>query len=176
MNAKIKLFHTIPSKIKNSGTSEFGRGLCICLVKFAEHAESGPFMGIIRSAHLWHERLKEDDNALQKYGKDIQSDVVLFKNIYLRNRTYEEAISHLIQMWFNAASDHLYEIEVPEQWKDTRLGNLIKQLQNFGLRIGHEFHNELYTFDDIITVMDFVREIALEIDRFLGLQPDIGEC
>jgi len=39
-------------------------------------------------------------------------------------------------MWANAASDHLREIEVPEEWKELEVGKKILELKEKALEIG----------------------------------------
>ena len=113
--------------------SEFGKGLVICLVKFAEHAE--------RENH-W-----KDSVADESWG---------------------------VQMFFNAASDHLYEIEVPARWQGTPIGTKVKELQDFGLMIGHGSTGRKHTKGDIDKAVEMCREIAMLIDCELGLEPDVG--
>ena len=124
--------------------SEFGKGLVICLVKFAEHRRQ------------WYEQKKLNEDMRKKYpGLFSESDAV--------------------EMHFNGASDHLYEIEVPEKWKESELGRKVKELQDFGLEIGHGFTEKNWTEDDVTKAYTLCQEIALLIDEELGLEPQIGQ-
>ena len=124
--------------------SEFGKGLVICLVKFAEHRER------------WYEwkRLYED------MRKERPS---LFKE------------SGAVEMHFNGASDHLYEIEVPKEWRRKKLGRKVKELQAFGLKMGHGFTQQEWTEADVEKAYTMCQEIALLIDKELGLEPQKGQ-
>ena len=112
--------------------SEFGKGLVICLVKFAEHAE-----------------------------RDIGSK--------------EKGWFNAVDRWFNAASDHLYDIEVPagKEWDAVR--EKVATLQERALKIGHGFTGGKYKKNEIRKALDLAREIALMIDKVIGLKPDIGD-
>lgn len=115
--------------------SEFGKGLVICLVKFAEHRQ------------WWYEQ-KE-----------------LYKGMHQR---------HVVELHMNGASDHLFGIEVPEKWKRTKLGKMVVKLQEYGLAMGHGFLRENWTEEDVERAYSMCHEIALLIDKELGLKPEIG--
>ena len=127
------------------GESEFGKGLVICLIKFAEHVER------------WG-RIKSDYKKLKEKKSELTS--------------FDEA--YAVWLFFNGASDHLYEIEIPAQWENSKLADKVKELQEFGLGIGHNDLERKGTEFDVIKARDMYREIALMIDRELGLEPDIG--
>lgn len=137
---------TIPTKLNRNAKSEFGEGLVICLVKFAEHAEA------------WFKR-KEDWEKMRKRNPNlfIESDAVM--------------------MFFNGASDHLYGLKTPRGWSKEypKVYKLVNNLRNFGLDIGHSFQEKEYSEKDIFYAYDLCRSIAMEIDKILGLKPDIGE-
>ena len=80
--------------------SEFGKGLVICLVKFAEHFE----------------RLHTELETYKKLAEQNPANAELFTE------------SHAVKMWANAATDHLYEIEVPKSWEKTEVGKAIMEL------------------------------------------------
>ena len=124
--------------------SEFGKGLIICLVKFAEHRAR------------WQEQKK-------LYEEMSVGQPELF------------TVSHAIEMNFNGASDHLYEIEVPKAWKRKEIGKKVKELQSFGLEIGHGFTGKEWTEADVTRAYDLCQEIAILIDKELGLEPQIGQ-
>ena len=129
--------------------SEFGKGFIICLIKFAEHIERSNFHN-------------EDDDYKKKMIE-----------IY---ETEEKYMSHKIEMWFNAASDHLYEIEVPKGKDWNRIRTKVNELQKKSLNIGHGFNKDAkWTYNDYIEMRDLTREIALMIDRKLGIKPQVGE-
>jgi len=118
--------------------SEFGKGLVICLVKFAEHFMTWP-------------------RTSQEY-----TDINL-------------PLSRAVEIHFSAASDHLYEIEVPEDWRHTEIAEKVTKLQSRALVIGHSFTNKQWTEQNVEDLHSLCREIAMLIDKQLGLEPDIGE-
>ena len=123
--------------------SEFGKGLVICLVKFAEHR------------WRWHEQRKVYKELREKHPDHF-------------------TIGSAVESHFNGASDHLYEIEVPERWKRKKLGKKVKELQDFGLEMGHSFNGRNWTEKDVDKAYTMCQEIALLIDKELGLEPQIG--
>ena len=125
-------------------TSEFGKGLVICLVKFAEH----------RGRWLEQKRLYEETMLKHPTGFSESSTV---------------------EMHFNGASDHLYEIEVPNEWKGTEIDGKVKELQGFGLEMGHKFIDNSWTDADVENAYGMCQEIALLIDIKLGLDAQIGQ-
>ncbi len=123
--------------------SEFGKGLVICLVKFAEHC------------WRWQEQ--------KRFYEEMRD-----KSPHL----FDE--SSAIETHFNGASDRLYEIEVPESWKRTKIGKAVKELKDFGLQIGHGFSGKTWTEADVEKAYQMCRDIALLIDKKLGLDADLG--
>ena len=173
--------------------SEFGRGLAICLVKFAEHFEND-MARWIGYTDLFYRVLNGDRRKLRKYGADVQRGVEIFDKVYLKTTgSVEKGLSHLIELWANGASDHLYEIEVPKwcgtRWalkrgrlgipyptrERTELWRLLGKLRSKGLRMGHGFTGEVHTYADFTELRELNRKIALELDKKMGLKPDLGK-
>jgi len=123
--------------------SEFGKGLVICLVKFAEHWWK------------WIE-IKQHHEEMRAKCKDLFSE------------------SSGIESFFNGASDHLYEIEVPKAWEGSEIDVKVKELQSRGLKIGHGFTGEKWTERDFEECYVLCREIALLIDKQIGLEAQLG--
>jgi hypothetical protein len=126
--------------------SEFGKGLVICLVKWAEHID----------------RLQSMLEIYKKMGEEHPD-------------TYSNPVSSAIEMWANGASDHLYDIEVPEglAWDDIRKD--VEHLKDAGLEIGHGFTGKIWKMDDVVKLFKLTREIAMKIDIKLGLSPELGD-
>jgi len=82
-------------------------------------------------------------------------------------------------MWFNGASDHLYEIEVPKGKDWDKIRKKINYLKSEGLSWGHGnkgFNKSLEENDKKFNeLMDLTFEIAVDIDKKLGLNAEIGE-
>lgn len=128
---------------EEAAESEFGKGLVICLVKFAEHRATWP-------------GTKKSYDTMREKSPDLFSE------------------SSAVEAHFNAATDHLYEIEVPKAWKSKKLGRKVKQLQDFGLEIGHGFTDKKWTEADITKAYTLCQEIAILIDKELGLEAEVG--
>lgn len=124
--------------------SEFGKGLIICLVKFAEHRWRWQ-----EQKHLYAEMRKKSPDHFSE--------------------------SDAVEMHFNGASDHLYKIEVPPEWRKTKLDEAVRELQDFGLEMGHGFTKKEWTEADVDKAYAICQEIALLIDKKLGLKPDVGQ-
>ncbi len=165
--------------------SEFGKGMCINLVKFAEHFENS--LGIRR---LWvfnkwiNESPKNREDMLSNnppsrlnYGSHCMEELKHFVNktnkIY--NKDYKRSLSKDIELFMNGASDHLYDIEVPKRKGWDKIRKLVTKLQKKGLLIGHGFTNKIWTIKDIGDLMNLTKRIALEIDKKLGLKGDVGK-
>ena len=129
-------------------SSEFGKGLVICLVKFAEHA-----MDFV--------------HTLESY-KSMRS--------ITNPRLFSE--SSAVTIWANGASDHLYDIKTPKgkEWNEIR--ERVKELQKLGLDMGHGkglMGTKIFKQQDVQYLINLTRVIALMIDKKIGLTPDIGE-
>jgi hypothetical protein len=160
--------------------SEFGKGIVICLIKFSEHFERDTLAEVCLI-----DRLKDKYNPLtkkielsplEKYDSETLRNVELVNIIYLKTKSFEECISHMIELWASGASDHLYDIKCPDNWIDgtSELGALIydklMELQTTGLKMGHGFvTNTLWTLEDVIHLRKLTIEISLLLDKYLGI-------
>ena len=129
--------------------SEFGKGLVICLVKFSEHKDR------------W------------------QSDKETYKRLNERNPELfggkGGAMSHAVHMHMNGASDHLYEITVPEGIKQSAIGEKVEELKTKGLKMGHGFERDNFTEKEMLDLYDLAEEIAILIDvKLLGINAEVG--
>lgn len=127
--------------------SEFGSGFLICLVKFAEH-----FMNDI----YFSEDNERRQALLKMWG------------------TEEALSSWKIKLWANEASDHLYEIVAPRGRKWNSIRKKVETLKGLGLTMGHGFTGKTWTLEDEQKLMTLTQEIALETDKLLGVEGDLG--
>lgn len=81
--------------------------------------------------------------------------------------------SGAIELWANGASDHLYEIEAPKNWLE--INQMVKKLQDKGLEMGHGFTGKKWTIKDAEELFDLALQIAVKVDKKIGLEPDIGQ-
>lgn len=150
--------------------SEFGRGLVVCLVKFAMHLDNKYARQIANVNHFFT-TYKGDMNQLSKLDRSARRDIEDFVNTELAlEGNYDKALSHLIELWASGASDHLSEIEVPEKWKELEVGKKVLELKAKASEMGHGFTGKTWTYEDFISLHKLTEEIALLIDLRLGLK------
>jgi len=82
-------------------------------------------------------------------------------------------LTDIANLWFYGASDHLLELQCPESFKGTRIEECVKRLRDYVEK--HRLAYNTLKGDDIVAMMDLCREIALLVDKKLGLDPDLGE-
>ena len=126
--------------------SEFGKGLVICLAKFSEHFVT------LQAQIEQYEKMRE------KHPDGFTE-------------------SSAVTLWANGATNHLYEIEVPKGREWAKIRKKVKELQEKGLDMGHGsgiMGGKDFTKEDAWALMNLTKEIALLIDRKLGLKPDEG--
>jgi len=175
---------TIKSKLteKYPPKSEFGRGFLICLVKFAEHAEAylrhkeriEQLEKSMRKVTLWLERARELESACEEIPDELREPLKWL----VEHSGALEGVFGMVKsinpawLWWCGASDHLLGLECPDCFKETKVEENIKRLNEYidKCRYFGEF-----TEDDVVEIHDLVREIALLVDRHFGLEPDIGE-
>ena len=125
--------------------SEFGKGLVICLVKFAEHAM----------------KLRDD---LELYNKMVSDNPKLFDESHAVEMWANGASDHLYEI----------EAPEGKDWDDIRIKvDDLKTLGlKMGHEM---FGCSQYKADDAWALQELTREIALLIDEKLGLKPDLGD-
>jgi hypothetical protein len=151
--------------MKEKEESDFGRGLIVCLVKFSEHLHFEGHLQRIYAVERWIK------GGMKDTLNSDTAEIELFKKVELKvYKDPERAFSHLIEMWANGASDHLYEIKVPKAWNNNSIGRNVRKLKNLGLTMGHGFPNKTYTLKDIEELRKLVRRIAIAIDKQIGIE------
>jgi len=111
-------------------------------------------------------------------GVDLRRDVETFLRVEVEvYGSLNKGFSSLIHMWANGASDHLYEITVPRRWQGTHLDEIVQQLQNKGLAMGHGFPSPECTYQDFVELRALAEEAVIWIDQHIGLkrEADWGE-
>ena len=71
-----------------------------------------------------------------EFGKGFVYNLILFASHFERE-IFKVQNKKDFRIWFNGASDHLYELEIPKQFKNTEIGKKAKELQDLSLEIGH---------------------------------------
>lgn len=126
--------------------SEFGRGLSYCLGLFLCHSERS-FSGDTKYEEEMDERSK-------KYGK-------------------VEDYSYSTEMWFNGASDHLYDLEIPEDLSKS-LKSRLKRFQEKVLHWGHGFGNDATKKDKHWAIQE-AKDLLRLIDKAHGIKVEKGQ-
>lgn len=146
--------------------SEFGRGLVICLVKFAEHFTDRWWQDL-RMYKMWLDNPKEINKEEPAYSH---------WEFGIKNwGSGKDFISSQIILWASGAIDHLFEIEVPDKKGWGEIKTKVEHLQERGLDMGHGFRETIWKIEDVTELMKLTEEIAIMIDKKIGLKPDIGE-
>ena len=164
-------------------SSEFGKGLVVNLIKFYEHFSNDQMTRIHHSLFYLSKTDEEKEIILSdnppdrlEYDKNDVAIMKYFRDVSLKiYQTEENAISQMITLWANGATDHLYEIEAPEGIEWARIRQYVKKLQDKGLEMGHGFTDKTYKFEDIQELNSLVKKIAMLIDKKIGLNPDWGQ-
>jgi hypothetical protein len=157
--------------------SDFGAGVVVCLAKFSEHLrEHGPYSErLIREYAGWTperdqqlrleaERYPTGD-AAQKLARISVAEI----SERVRGGDRAAALSSMIEMWMNAASDHFYDLD------DGKAPEPLRELAALALNIGHGFTGEQWTIATVDRIRELWRESCLAVDRLLGVEPDWGE-
>lgn len=162
--------------------SEFGKGFIYSLILFVHHMDNPTLHKVNNIAFVMRQNeekrkqiLNENppDNANFGFNKDVKW---WYKKIMPIWGSPEKALSQEITLWMNGASDHLYELEIPNKFKGTKIEELSNWLKDFCLEMGHGFMNKkLYTWDDIEKIWDTCKEIGLLIDKEFDIDPTKGQ-
>jgi len=116
---------------------------------------------------------------LKEYDRGISDNVRMFREIYFKvsreagepeEQAFNSAFSRVIELWANGATDHLYDMEVPPEWENTVIAEKVAELKSLGLSMGHGFTGHTWTFEDFLKLFRLTHEIALAIDRRIGIQ------
>ncbi|HTZ63498.1 MAG TPA: hypothetical protein VMB51_05285 [Solirubrobacteraceae bacterium] len=153
--------------------SEFGAGIVVCLAKFSEHLhEHGPYSERqIREFADWtpQERGRCEAEALRyPVGDAAQKLARMASAERMREGDRVKALSAMIEMWMNGASDHLIDL-------DEKAPEPLKELAELALRIGHGFTGETWTMEHVKRIRELWKAASVAVDRMLGIEPDWGQ-
>ena len=121
-----------------------------------------------------------NEEQTSEFGKGFVYNLILFAEHFGRNTGSEKDIQYIkdygVGLWFNASSDHLHDLEIPDQWKDHEIGKKAKELQDFALDIGHGSRMmEKVKVEEREKVQRLTKDLGLLIDKELGLEPIKGQ-
>jgi len=115
-----------------------------------------------------------------EFGKGLVTCLVKYAEHFerwpsIKDRYKGLGESHAVEMFFNGASDHLYEIYAPKTKEWAKIRVKVAELKQHGLEIGHGFTGKKYAEGEVFKAQKMLEEIAVMIDEVIGLKPDIGE-
>jgi len=113
-----------------------------------------------------------------EFGKGFMTCLIKFaehaENYLLTKEVIKKTKISPANLWFSGASDHLLELEIPERFKGTKIEENVKKLKDYVHRFRLSLSDNM-TEEDVVEIQDLVREIAILVDKALGLEPDLGE-
>lgn len=127
-------------------SSEFGKGLTYCLGLFLCHGERAPLFP-------------------KEMGEKLDSNSAL-------KRTDQEWEDYDAELWFNGASDHFYDLQIPKDLPKPIQKRLAK-LQSKALHWGHGFQNDCKAKDKIWAVQE-AKDLLRLIDKSFGIETKKG--
>lgn len=114
-----------------------------------------------------------------EFGKGLAYCLGLFlahqDNFRDKRKAIRNATNNLMGMiWFNAASDHLYELQIPNNYPK-HLGERLSRFRDKVLNFGHGFPEEMATESDIEWALNEAKLLLIEIDKQIGVKTIKGD-
>jgi hypothetical protein len=116
-----------------------------------------------------------------EFGKGFVYNLVLFAKHWWNYREFVEQYKELrktnplyfreesaTSLWFNAAGDHFYELEIPEKFKRRKWAKRLLALQDKALRWRLDELGGRKEFDKF---WEELEDILMKIDKDLGVKP-----
>jgi len=114
---------------------------------------------------------------MSEFGKGLCYCLALFlchserMGIVLENS--EDSGSYSVSLWFNAASDHLYDLEIPSTLSRS-LQRRLKAFQKRVIHFGHGFERDA-TEEDKTKAIQEAKDLVRLIDRAHGISVSKGD-
>jgi len=106
-----------------------------------------------------------------EFGKGLTYCLGLFlahAERYNELNEYKSESNFACFMFFNGASDHLYEMQIPEDFPAT-LQNRLKIFQGRCIQFGHGMDITKSKEEDVMEAIGEAKSLLLEIDKFFGI-------
>jgi len=132
------------------------------------------------------ERYKETSpDTGSDFGKGFIYNLILFTKHYAEMQTKRELYKEMserypalfdeneaVQLWFNGASDHFYEFEIPEKYKDTEISKIACYIRDKSLDAGHGsgLMARRVELKEYTEIFDKLEELSMLIDKELGVE------
>jgi len=124
---------------------------------------------------------KEERNKIkteEDFGKGFVYNLILFakhwKDIdrlldFCKDPCVKFPEHYAVFMWISGASDHLFGLEIPPKFKRKKIGKLAKWLQQRCFELRNR--DKEATLKDFNEIFDKLEELAMLIDKELGVEP-----
>lgn len=116
---------------------------------------------------------------MSEFGKGYAYCLGLFLAHAERGKEYkkmQEEIPTLdaVSLWFNAAADHLYELEIPEKLSDEQKTE-VSDWRNLCLKYRLNMDSKKLTWTDVNDALDKAKKFLMEWDVICGIPSEKGE-
>lgn len=149
--------------------SKFGAGIVVCLAKFSEHL-CNDWFDRVRHVAQWSKMSEPEKARMTAEAKKYPvGDSARFMLDISFSGTSEAALSHYIELWMNAASDHFYDLD------RKRSPESLCELATLCLRIGHGFTGEIWTWETVDEIHRLWKQACLDLDASIGVKADWGQ-
>jgi hypothetical protein len=159
--------------------SEFGKGFIYNLLMFINHFGGDAAMfSELRHIHFVMQMSEEErakvlvDNPDPKHNYGWNNQVkIWFESISPIHKTPEKAFSSWINLWVGTCQDHLHEIVCPDKYKETAIEVVLTRLTDKAHAMRSNYMEEpLLTWDDVMELRSLAIEIAVLVDKDLGVE------
>lgn len=113
---------------------------------------------------------------MSEFGKGLTYCLGLFlaHAERLKDKKVKEILGESEDLWFNGASDHLYELQIPENLP-ADLSNRLAILRDKCLEWGHGYKESKATKQDRDWSIQETKDLLREIDSFYGIKTEKGD-
>lgn len=111
--------------------------------------------------------MSEETKQTSEFGKGLTYCLGLFLCHAERDMKVVESLTD-IDLWFNASSDHFYELQIPNNLSE-ELINRLTILRDKCLEWGHGFRTPKATKEDRIWAVKEAKELLRLIDEHFGV-------
>lgn len=103
-----------------------------------------------------------------EFGSGLTYCLGLFLAHAERPRMLPDGSAMEAELWFNAASDHLYDLVIPEDFP-ALLKEALSAFKNECLHLGHGFNEPTATMDDVKRLIQAAKDLLRMIDIHFGI-------
>jgi len=120
---------------------------------------------------------QKDKKETSEFGKGLTYCLGLFlchseRDYWVMGNKDADSIARA-EMWFNAASDHLYDLEIPKTLPK-KLQKRLSHLKERAIHWGHGFQNDCKEEDKLWAIQE-AKDLLKEIDKHFGVNVTKGD-